>query len=457
MRASTPSLLLVACVLLALTSACGGYSMRLQTARTSAQAGNLERAYEEVDTLILRAREGRSPEERDLPLLLLERASILQALGMGAEAAADLTEADAMLEVLDLSPDRAGKAAEYLFSAHRTLYQPPVYEKLMVNVMAMSAFLDTGHIRDAMVEARRVGVLIDFFDDEGLATHPMLGAAAYLAGITMERGGQSGDALRFYLRAWQVLDAPGLPEAVVRLGSGVPSADANEVARARERLGLAEGERPAAPAQEVITIAYSGLAPYRVAERLPIGIVFAWMRQDIRYSLGEQRQSVYNRIAAEGIMTWVNFPSLVVQDNRTAGVRADLDGRALPQTQLADVESFALAQWESDRAGVAFSAITRMITRVLAREAIQAATSQSGNQAVETIGFLASLATQGAMQAADQPDTRTWSLMPAYVWVARTPVEPGTHTVTLRSGATMVTRTVEVTEGRSAFAVGRLF
>ena len=43
----------------------------------------------------------------------------------------------------------------------------------------------------------------------------------------------------------------------------------------------------------------------------------------------------------------------------------------------------------------------------------------SGNGTASAIGFLASLVVQGAMQAADRPDTRTWSFMPAYVWVAR--------------------------------------
>ena len=284
----------------------------------------------------------------------------------------------------------------------------------------------------------------------------MLGAANYLAGIAMERGGDTRTALRFYLDAWRVIDAPGLASAVVRLGHSAPIAPADEVARARAALGIGADEILEQPAQELVTIAFSGLAPYRIAERLPIGIVFAWMRQNMAYSLGEDRQSVYNRIAAEGLLTWVNFPSLVVQDNaRTMDV--SVDGMSRSVQLVADVESFALAQWEHDRPGVAFAAITRAVTRVLAREAIQAATSRTGNQTVEVVGFLASLATQGAMQAADQPDTRTWSLMPAYVWVSRVPVEPGVHEVRVRSAPVQRSTQVEVGEGRTGFAVLRLF
>lgn len=448
--------LLAALALTLLTLGCGGYSQRLEEARVDVRAGALAEALASVDALVERGRADRSPENRDLPLLLLERATILQAMGDHRAATADLAEADAMLEVLDLTPDRAGQAAEYLFADNKGLYRPPVYEKLMVNVLALASYLGDGHIRDAMVEARRIRVLVEYFGDTGLADHPMLASAAYLAGIAMERGGDDGAALRFYLDAWRIIDAPGLPEAVVRLGHASPVAPDAEVARAREARGMDADAIPTAPEQEVVTIAFSGLAPYRVAERVPIGIAFAWMRQNIAYSLGEDRQSVYNRIVAEGLLTWVNFPSLVVQENRRS-LQVTVDGVSGRPSLVADVEAFALAQWEEDRPGIAFAAITRAITRVLAREAIQLATGQSDNQAVEVVGFLASLAAQGAMQAADQPDTRTWSLMPAYVWVARTPVEPGTHEVTVRSAPVAASTAVEVGAGRSGFAVLRLY
>lgn len=447
---------LLGLLLLSSTGACGGYSQRLETARLSAQSGALDRALASVDELVARGRSGRSPQDKDLPLLLLERAAILQALGDHEGATADFAEADAMLEVLDLTPDRAGKAAEYLFSDARKLYRPPIYEKLTLNVMALSSYLAQGQIRSAVVEARRIGVLLEYFDDAGAGDHPMIGAAAYLAGIASERAGEGQSALRFYLRAWGLMDAPGLAEAVVRLGHASPVAPDSEVARARQTLGLGPDEVPRAPAQEVITIAFSGMAPYRIAERLPVGVVFAWMRQNAAYSLGVDDQATYNRILAEGLLTWVNFPSLVVQHNARAQPWVSVDGRSSTGALVADFEAFALDQWERERPGVAFAAITRAITRVVAREAIQAI-GNAGNQTTRTIGFIASLAAQGAMQAADQPDTRTWSLMPAYLWVARTPVQPGSHTVEVRVGGTTRVVPVEVTPGRSAAVVVRSF
>jgi hypothetical protein len=208
---------------------------------------------------------------------------------------------------------------------------------------------------------------------------------------------------------------------------------------------------------ELITITFSGMAPYRVAQRIPIGAVFIMMRQNRQYALGESNAAVYNRIVAEGLLTWINFPTLVAANNGLGTIQNEVDGRRTDASLIANVELFAMAQWEAERSGIAFAAITRAIVRVLAREGIQAATRAGNNQAVETLGFIASLATQAAMQAADQPDTRTWNLMPARVWVSRTEVEPGSHAVSVRAGGVSHATTVEVRENGVGVAVFRIF
>lgn len=443
---------IVAALVAVLASACGGYSGRLAEVRESAASNQLELAYAAADELVLAGEAGESPEENDLPLLLLERGTILQAMGLHEAAVADFTEADQMLEVLDLSRDRAGSAAEYLWSGSKKLYRPPIYEKLMVNVMAASSFLAAGQYRSAMVEARRIRVLWEYFSDGDLGNHPMLASASYIAGLAMELGGEDETALRFYADAWSGKPMPGLVEAIRRTSdSASPSID-------QAILDAAAAAAPeAGESAELVTITFSGMAPYRVAERLPIGAVFIMIRQDRQYALGERDQAVYNRIVAEGLLTWINFPTLVTADNGTGTIQLEVDGRLAETSLIADVESFALAQWASERAGIAFSAITRAITRVLAREGVQAATSAGNNQTVEAVGFLASLATQAAMQAADQPDTRTWNLMPARIWISREVVEPGSHTVWVRSGAVAHETTVEVPENGSGVAVFRIF
>lgn len=424
---------LALCMLLSV--GCGGYAVRLEAVRVSVENDDLPQAAEAIDALILTAEAGESPENRDLPLLLLERAAIRQAMQAHEAAVADLTQADPMLEVLDLSPDRAGDAATYLFSENRTLYRPPVYEKLMVNVMACSSFLAMGRGSSAMVEARRIGTLLDYFEQTELVDHPMLGAAAYVAGMAMEFGDDRASALRFYLDAYRRGDAPGLAHALARTAWGTRFDTDPDVLRARAALGLEDGEAPRqAPDDELVTIVFSGLAPYRQPERIPVGMAFAWMRANVAYELGAN-DAAYGRIVAEGLLTWVNFPVLVQQRNVYGRFEVESGGIRATARRVADIESFALRQWELDRPGVAWSAITRAITRVLAREAIQAAGRAAGG-AGQTIGFIAGLAAQGAMQAADTPDTRTWTLMPATMWIARQPrVDDADRVVVTARGA----------------------
>ncbi len=439
-------------VLALLITACGGYSQRLAEVRAGAAANDLEAALAAADALVLAGEEGRRAEERDLPLLLLERGTLYQAMGLHELAVADFTEADQMLEVLDLSSDGAGNAAEYLWSGSKKLYRPPIYEKLMVNVMAAASFMASGSYRSAMVEARRIRVLWEFFSDGELAGHPMLSAASYVAALAMELGGEQDTALRFYADAWSDKPMPGLARAIARTSatSGA-SIDPAILDAAMLEAGASE------EGSELITITFSGMAPYRVAQRIPIGAAFIMMRQDVQYSLGERNAAVYNRIVAEGLLTWINFPSLVAANNGLGTIQTEVDGMLTDSSLIANVETFAMAQWEAERPGIAFAAITRAITRILAREGIQAATSAGGNETVEAVGFIASLATQAAMQAADQPDTRTWNLMPARVWVSRTPVDPGTHDVWVRAGGVSHATEVEVRAGGVGVAVFRIF
>jgi hypothetical protein len=425
-------------------SACTSYSTRLAGVRDAVAIGDPNAALEALDPLVVAAEEGHKPEEADYPLLLLERAALLQAIQEHHRAVADFTAADELLEVLDLTPDRVGQAAEYLWSGSASLYRPPVYEKLMVNVAALASWLAMGDYGSARVEARRIGVLLDYFDETELYDHPMLGAAAFMAGLAMELGGEPQAALRFYIAAWERGDAPGLAESLVLLAEGTTLAGNPAVAEAREALGLGPGDRlePASD-EEIVAIVFHGLAPHRYPEYLPVGAVVAMFRIDASYAMTPDQEAALARNVAEDLLTWVNFPRLAVWENSLAKFDVSVDGARYDAGLVADVESFAIAQWERDRPGIAFAAITRALVRIAAREAVQAVGRAAGG-AGQTIGFLAGLATQGAMQAADKPDTRTWTLMPAYISLARFPAEPGEHVLTVEGNGRGITDRVEV-------------
>ena len=72
-----------------------------------------------------------------------------------------------------------------------------------------------------------------------------------------------------------------------------------------------------------------------------------------------------------------------------------------------------------------------MIVRAAVAEGARAAGKQAKDGAGAIVGLLAALAAEGAMVAADKPDTRSWTLLPAFVFVARVPVQPGQHRVAI--------------------------
>lgn len=426
---------------------CGGYAQRLTDVHQRIDRADVSGALGAIDGLVGRAEAGRSPEKHDLPLLLLERAALLQAAGDHAGAVADLMAADQMMELVDLTPDGMAAAARYLWSDDLALYRPPIYEKLMVNLLAMSSFLHMGRTNSARVEARRARVLIEYFQSTEMADHPMIGTANYLIGIASELAGDQGSAVQFYRDAWRVGQPPGLAEALVRTAHRTPQANSPEVREARQRLGLGDSDPPPALTEEIIVIAYTGLAPRKRAERFPVGMVYAWLATS---GLSPDQQGQYNRIMADGLLTWVNFPVLEQVPNRIGGVTASVGSQRVSLARVADIESFALSEWERQRGNIAAAAITRAITRVVAREATRAGGRAAGldDALFPGASWLLGAAVQGTMQGMDRPDTRGWTTLPAHIHVGRIPVSAGEHTVTVQPmGGRVLSQTVTVPSG----------
>lgn len=437
----TPSArtLLLSAALLAiiLQSGCASYSRRMNRAMEHVYTAQYGSAFDEIDSLVRRAEAGKRPERFDLPLLLLERASLAQVVGDHEQAIADLRDADQMLELLDLTPDGFAATARYLFSDDLTLYRPPIYEKLLVNLMAAASYLHLEDYRAAGVEARRARVMVDFFRQGELADHPMIAAAYYLMGIAAELNGERTEALGFYEAAARRAELPGLQEAIRNLQRP-----------RRERRAQTDGE--------IIVILFAGLGPRRVPEHVPIGAAFAWIATAGWDPITSDDRRRYNEFVARGLLTWVNFPVLQQHHNLMRNYQLIMNNRRGPSHQvripiIADIEGFAVQEWESQRGMIAAAAITRAITRIAAREAATAAGRAAGldDRLFPGASLLAGLAIQGTMQLMDRPDTRNWTTLPATLRIARVRVPAGSYNLSVRpvSANTAASRAVEVPAG----------
>ena len=87
------------------------------------------------------------------------------------------------------------------------------------------------------------------------------------------------------------------------------------------------------------------------------------------------------------------------------------------------------------------SAITRMITRIVAGEAIRRSAKDDG------VGLLLSLGAQATMVAADTPDTRSWETLPARIAIGRMRVPAGSRKSRVQTGRATGEQRVELKPG----------
>jgi hypothetical protein len=393
---------------------------------------------------------------------VLDRAMILQQLDRYDLASRDLEAADKQVEILDLSRSSADEIGRYLFSDEVGPYKAPPYEKLMINTMNMVNYLARGNLSGARVEARRLAVMQRFIREREDPGAHLNGPGSYLAGFTFEHSGEPQQALRYYDEALQYGDYASLYDPIRRLaarasyrtpriraivGEREPEATptkqpapaaAGEVERPKEAQqappsaadGLVSGRRPPAGLAdddgEILVVISFGRVPAKVAKRIPIGLALTYASG----FMSHHDRARANYLAAQGLVTWINYPELGRPRGEYEVPGFAIDGRWMPLEGVLAVDRAARRAWEEAKGAVVASAITRLLSRIVAGEAIRRGSGGG------LVGALLSLGTQATLTAADTPDTRSWSTLPARIAFGRARVRSGTHWVWLGARGT---------------------
>lgn len=426
-----------ALVCLLALGACSTYTDKNLVARQNLRRGDFAGAEAKLNELLGVESSREIPDEwgSETALTLLERATVLQAMGEYGISARDFSAAEKELEWLDIADDTSGEIGKYLFSDDSTKYKAPPTEKLLVNAFNMINYLALGDLQGARVEARRFQVmhkyLTDHFPDE---PHGAFGS--YLAGFVFEKSGEFDTALRHYDEVLAQLDAPSLHPAIRRIAAVAPY-------RTERLEEVVEGGEPEPePEAEILVVLKTGTVPVKEARRIPVG---AALGLAANYVSGDTKVLEY------GMFKVVSYPELVPVDSLYSGGSLVVSGQQVPLDPLTDVAEEIRREYESYKPKIVGAALTRMITRAVAGEGARAL----GRQQSSGLGFLASALVEGTMVAMDRPDTRSWSTLPAQVHLARVPVEAGEHTIEIalrgRAGLSRHHRTVNVEPG--GFAV----
>ncbi len=411
---------------LAFALGCASHSDHTKPIRTALDAGRPQEALKLLNEALDVKSADKLPEKikGDTALLLLDRAMVLQTLEQYPLSSRDLETSDKNIEILDLSRNAAHDIGKYIYSDDVGPYKAPPYEKLMINTMNMVNYLVRGDLNGARIEARRLAVMQQFIERSEGKGRGLLGLGSYLAGFTFEKSGNADEALRYYDEALAYANYPSLAEPIRRLAT----LSSYRTPRLRELLGESDGKTDASTATddaELLVIIGYGRVPAKIAKRVPIGLALTYAS----FFMSPADVTQANRLAAQGLVTWVNYPEL--GEPRLGRVEprlfVDQGPQQLDGVLAVDVE--ARRAWDDAKGAVMAAAISRMIARVVAGYAAGAAAKGASKD--EGIGMLVALATQATLTAVDTPDTRSWETLPARIAIGRVRLPPGAHTVSM--------------------------
>lgn len=401
---------------------CGGHEARTVKMRTALDAGDAKGAIKVINEELEVSSDKELPKDikGDNALLVLDRGSIQQGLVRFDLSRQDFEAADKAIDMLDLARNAGDSIGEYVFSGSSGRYQAPPYEKLMINTLDMINYLEQRDLNGARVEARRLSVMHKYYRDTlREPNNPVLGLGSLLAGFTFEKSGETDEALRYYDEALAFSGYASLEAPVARLAAQGSYRSPRLTALVEKRSGAEGGE---AEGGEVLFVVGYGRVPHKVAERIPIGLALTLFAD----SLSPGDRDGANKLAAQGLVTWINFPTLAPGRGNYAIPQVRVGDRFIQLEEAVNIDREVRTEWKKIEGKIIVSAITRMVARLLVGKGIEAAAGKDN-----VVGLLGSLAAQATLSALDTPDTRSWETLPARVAVARVRLPVGRHRVLL--------------------------
>jgi hypothetical protein len=444
------------------TSGCATYTDHVREAKQDALQGRTQEAVGRLNKAIGAEESHQYPDKltSENTLMLLERATLLQAVGKYKLAARDMMIADQQLDWLDIGAQGKAKIGKYMFSGSSVKYRAPPYERLLLNTLNMVNFMAIGDYEGAQVEARRFSIVEYFFvNDESKTLLPeSLALGNYLGGVAFEATGEYNQAARYYADAYRYgLRTSRFRQRLIDLfritgyggkGKGDAVAKLVEASRAGSVLSFEEYRRQYVDG-ELLMIVQSGMVPYKEGKKYPVGQAIAYANAhsyNYNYTLSASERSRARELAVSGALKWISFPQLTEKGlPGQRDVNIFVDGREAAVFMGSNIERQVEHAWERISGALMVAAITRMITRAAmgagAREATEEASGSGG------LGLLAQLAVEGSMLAADKPDTRSWSMLPGQIKMARVRLPEGSYPVKVRVAGRTETRNVEIGSG----------
>jgi hypothetical protein len=330
------------------------------------------------------------------------------------------------------------KAAGMLLLNDNTVdYAGERFERALLNVYRAMNYLFLGDRDNALVEIRKLSRLLqEYSDTAGGSSYSDDAFAQYLSALLYADGGQPDDARISLEAAGRAYD-----RYAKAYGTPRPPFDS----------GAVNGETG-----ELVFLHLNGTAPVKQSKTFQVawGEGLAAINSSGEADAAQARNAL--RAGVLGHAITVAYPVYVQQPFLVRSSEVVVDGVVAPTRVYEDVSAIAQKALSERQALIRTRAVARAaIKYVLSQIAVNQARRQYGERSWQALAAQASTAVLSA--ATESADTRAWSTLPAQILLARVPLQPGPHEVTVRyrgaSNEVLLTRAFSVTirKGQRAY------
>jgi hypothetical protein len=368
-------------------------------------------------------------------------------------------------------------------------YTPTPSELRMIPFYRMLNHLALDDLEGAAVEARKAGDRIAG-DRSGHRRCGADGMLAYLAGVVQSTVGDRNDALVSFRRAEAAFDGCG-PDAVV----SAPRSLGSDLYRAARAVGVAEVADSAAARYaidddgvdrsggDVLLVIQEGFVAHRASEALHVPIFpdeveamkqegtpeaaavaaliaervleNAYQREAYGYAASDLRLMRWASAAGGAYVLRLAWPVVVHEPLIPRAVRVFADDSLVAVSTVGEISPLVARDLDAQRSAM----VGRLIARAFVRFGmLRALEDQAEDRISELAAFITGRLANLAANQLETADTRSWSLLPDRISLARLRLPTGTYRLRIETvaedGSVLTSRTTGPIEVREGALVG---